>query len=53
MVNGRPDNFFAVIHQHSGHIVSWADAVDRGNGQISVLYKIMCINAQYYYYLRF
>lgn len=47
MVSERPTNFFAQLHEHSGLIVSWADAVDRGNGQISVLYKVFGERKQY------
>jgi len=47
MAKERPSNFFAQIHEHTGIIVSWADAVDRGNGQISVLYKVFGERKQY------
>ncbi|MFA5584890.1 MAG: hypothetical protein WDA09_11825 [Bacteriovoracaceae bacterium] len=47
MVSGKPSNFLKVEHEHSGHIISWANAVDRGDGQISVLYKIFGERKQY------
>lgn len=40
LVIGKPSNFFKKDHENLGHFVTWADAVDRGGGSISVLYKV-------------
>lgn len=34
-------DFLNPLHENKNLFISWADAVDRGNGQISVLYKIL------------
>ena len=47
MVEGRPKNFFHPKHENQGHFVSWADAYDRGNGHISVQYKLYGERKQY------
>ena len=40
LLTERPANFFKKEHENQGHYVTWADAIDRGNNTISVLYKI-------------
>jgi integrase len=40
MVTSQPKNFFKEDHEKSGLLITWADAVDRGNGSISILYKV-------------
>lgn len=47
LVSSRPSNFFREEHEREGYVVSWANAYDRGNGQISVCYKVMGDRKQY------
>lgn len=44
---GKPSNYFK--NEHESHIVyiTWADAIDRGNNQISILYKVAGTKKQY------
>jgi len=46
-VKSRPSNFFRPDHEHKGHFVAWANAYDRGDGQISVCYKLQGDRKQY------
>ena len=46
-VTSRPANFFRLDHEQKGYFVSWANAYDRGDGQISVCYKLQGDRKQY------
>lgn len=43
----RPTNYFVKEHEHQGHYITWAGVVDRGNGSISVAYKVLGVSKQF------
>ena len=46
-MNIPSSNYFKSEHEKSGHFITWAEAVDRGKGCISVVYKVLGDNKQH------